>query len=207
MTWTTAFGDHIIEKHIYSIWILCFYFVEIYVFVGSPLPGATFLAEPQSWLLSTRNCVPSTISTSLAPTPDRFLCFAEEKVVNMMRWWVDEDGGHGDEGGGHGDEDGGHGDVDGGHGDKDGGHGDDDGGHGDENGGQGDEDDGHGDEDVGHGYDEGVHYDEDGGDGDQDNDFSFPCKHLQVRYLFVLLWTPRVILGIDKCVCIDSMYV
>ena len=87
MTWTTAFGDHIIEKHIYSIWILCFCFVEIYVFVGSPLPGATFLAGPQSWLLSNRNCVPSTISTSLAPTPDRFLCFAEENVVNMMRWW------------------------------------------------------------------------------------------------------------------------
>ena len=158
MTWTTAFGDHIIEKHIFSIWILRFCFVKIYVFVGSPLSGATFLAGQQSWLLSTRNCVPSTISTSLAQTPDRFLCFAEEKVVKMMRWWGDEDGGHGDENGGHGDE-------------------------------------------------EGVHYDEDGGDGDQDKDFSFPCNHLQVRYLFVLLWTPRVILGIDRCVCIDSMYV
>ena len=77
----------------------------------------------------------------------------------------------------------------------------------DENGGHGDEDGGHGDEDGGHGDEEGVHYDEDGGVGDQDNDFSFRCKHLQLCILFVVLMTLRVILGIDKCVCIDSMYV
>ena len=77
----------------------------------------------------------------------------------------------------------------------------------DENGGHGDEDGGHVDENGGHGDKEGVHYDEDGGVGDQDNDFSFRCKHLQLCILFVVLMTPRVILGIDRCVCIDSMYV
>ena len=163
MTWTTAFGDHIIEKHICSllgfVLLLC---GDTYVFVGSSLPGATFLVEPQSWLLSNRNCVPSTISTSVAPTPDRFLCFAEENVVNMIKWWRWWSWWWGWWS-------------------------------------------------IWRGWWSWFwkrcslwwgwwrwwsrQW------------FQFPLQTFAIAIFVVLLWTPRVILGIDRCVCIDSMYV